>query len=121
MTRSSWARARSRSAMRFAVSSSSNSRSFSATAMKPISRPTAGIANWPARSAREAHHEPSNRAVAVMKANASRAERPMSARMHMSPQFIAPPARRHQTTATPVCAITMSPTSARIVGENPSP
>ena len=53
------ARARSRSAIRFAVSSSSNSRSFSATAMKPISRPTAGTANWPARSARLAHQAPS--------------------------------------------------------------
>ena len=38
----------------------------------------------------------------------------------MSPQDTAPPARRHQRAATPACAITMSATSARIVGENPS-
>ena len=32
--------------------------------MKPISRPTAGTANWPARSARLAHHAPSKRLAA---------------------------------------------------------
>ena len=119
--RSCAARARSRSAIRFAVSSSSNSRSFSATAMKPISRPTAGIANWPARSARLAHHEPANSSDAHMNANASSPARIIIASTHRSAQDTAPPARRHQRAATPACAITMSPTSARIVGENPSP
>ena len=55
-----------------------------------------------------------------MKANASSAERTIIASTHMSAQDTAPPARRHQTAATPACAITMSATSARIVGENPS-
>ena len=100
--------ARSRSATRFAVSSSSNSRSFSATAMKPISRPTAGTANWPARSARRRPPGAVERLGARRGRRTRRAPtRPISASTHMSPQDTAPPARRHQRTATPACATTI--------------
>ena len=75
--------------------------------MKPISSPTAGTANWPARSAIDAHHAPPYGSEATRKANASSAASAIIASTHMSAQDTAPAARRHQTTATPACAATI--------------
>ena len=83
--------------------------------MKPNSRPTAGTANWPARSVRLAHQALSYGCDANRYASASSPDSPSRQITHISPHVGAPPARFHHANATPIWARAISPTIVRTV------